>query len=77
MSLVDWMFKRTEPDTEADDSLFRPPPATPAMLLWDLRWHRVLYAMDRLGPLHTIEFLALRVVQRLAYNIGWWMGGRS
>jgi hypothetical protein len=54
-----------------------PPPATPCMIVRDLHWHRKLYEIDRLPWRTQIAFMGLRVVQRIAYNIGWWLGGRD
>jgi len=52
----------------------RPPSATPSELLRDLRWHAALYREDNLPLKDRSAFLALRVVQRLAYNAGWLVG---
>ncbi|MBK8265196.1 MAG: hypothetical protein IPK80_28185 [Nannocystis sp.] len=47
------------------------------MIVRDLHWHRKLYEIDRLPWRTQIAFMGLRVVQRIAYNIGWWLGGRD
>jgi len=43
-------------------------------ILVDLRWHAALYAEDDMPVRDRAAFLALRVVQRLAYNLGWHAG---
>ncbi|WP_395845347.1 hypothetical protein [Cystobacter fuscus] len=53
-----------------------PPPLGPAELWSDLRWHRALYVEDGLPLRQQAMFLALRVVQRVSYNLGWRAGGR-
>ncbi len=54
----------------------RPPAATPQELWRDLRWHAALYREDGLSLQERSAFLALRVIQRLAYNAGWHSGRR-
>lgn len=54
----------------------RPPSATPWEIWRDVRWHAALYREDGLRLPERAAFLTLRVVQRLAYNAGWWAGGR-
>lgn len=51
-----------------------PPPHSPAAIWEDLRWHARIYRMDALDRGTRLAFLALRVVQRLAYNLGWHEG---
>lgn len=70
MSLMD--IKRT-----ADDGVpgLDPPSATPTALWHDLRWHARVYALEGLGFGTRAGFLALRVLQRVAYNRGWYAGG--
>lgn len=73
MSLMDvgrWQRRRTGPPG------LDPPPATPCTIARDLRWHRKLYRLDALSWRTQLGFLVLRVVQRIAYNLGWWFGGR-
>lgn len=53
-----------------------PPSARPSEILSDLRWHDRIYRMEGLDWRTRVAFLSLRVVQRLAYNLGWWEGGR-
>ena len=55
----------------------RPPAATPIELWKDLEWHHALYEEDGLSRKDRLAFLGLRIVQRVAYNIGWYLGGRS
>lgn len=52
-----------------------PPPATPRAIFADLRWHWALYREDGLPLRDRFVFLGLRVVQRIAYNLGWQLGG--
>lgn len=75
MSLADlrWLRGRIRPDWEG----LRPPSALPDALLRDLAWHRALYEEDGLPRSEQCAFLALRIVQRVAYNIGWHAGGRG
>lgn len=51
-----------------------PPPLSVFTLIDDLRWHAALYRQDDLSSREAITFLALRVVQRVAYNVGWIWG---
>lgn len=53
-----------------------PPAATPRQLWRDLRWHARLYRLDGLERRTRWGFLVLRVLQRLAYNLGWRRGIR-
>ncbi len=53
------------------------PPATPRAIIEDLRWQWALYREDGLAIRERVAFLGLRVVQRLAYNLGWFVGGRD
>ena len=55
----------------------RPPPASPSELWRDVRWQAALYREDALPLRMRATFLAFRVVQRLAYNAGWHVGGRE
>jgi hypothetical protein len=48
-----------------------PPAATPRAIWDDLRWHHRIYRMEGLDLRTRLGFLALRVVQRVAYNLGW------
>ena len=52
-----------------------PPSATPSAIWQDNRWHDRIYRMEGLDRRTRLGFLALRVVQRLAYNTGWYAGG--
>lgn len=52
-----------------------PPAATPAAIWEDLRWHNRIYRMEGLDNQTRLGFLALRIVQRMAYNVGWYQGG--
>jgi hypothetical protein len=54
----------------------RPPPLGLAELWNDLSWHRALYTEDGLPLRDQLAFLGLRVVQRVSYNLGWYLGGR-
>lgn len=74
MSLADLWRRRP---TASRWKGLRPPPATPAEIARDLRWHAALYREDGLPWRVRAVFLLLRVVQRLAYNLGWSIGGRS
>lgn len=74
MSLADLRWLRGHIRKDWDG--LRPPSATPDQLLADMRWHLALYRQDGLGRRDKLAFLALRVVQRLAYNAGWRAGGR-
>ena len=51
-----------------------PPAATPGIILRDLRWHGRIYPEDGLPRRDRIRFLFLRVLQRVAYSVGWWAG---
>lgn len=51
-----------------------PPPASLAAIWQDLSWHHRIYRMEGLPFRIRCTFLALRVVQRLAYNTGWRRG---
>lgn len=51
-----------------------PPAATPGMILRDLRWHGRIYQEDGLPRRDRVTFLFLRVLQRVAYSVGWWAG---
>ncbi len=51
-----------------------PPPATPGAILADLRLQWAHYREDDLPARDRVAFLGLRIVQRLAYNLGWFMG---
>ena len=51
-----------------------PPPLSVAEMADDMRWHAALYRQDRLRVATQVGFLGLRVVQRVAYNLGWWRG---
>lgn len=53
-----------------------PPSHSPSAIWEDLRWHARIYQMEGLGPGTRLGFLVLRVVQRLAYNLGWHEGRR-
>lgn len=53
-----------------------PPPLSVRELVDDVRWHAALYQQDRLPVATRLGFLGLRIVQRVAYNLGWWGGGR-
>jgi len=75
MSLVDLRWLRRSGPRERWEGL-RPPPARPDALWQDLQWHRALYREDGLDPRTQAAFLGLRVVQRLAYNLGWHAGRR-
>lgn len=55
----------------------RPPSLTPQELWKDLAWHHALYVEDGLSRKDRLTFLGLRLVQRIAYNIGWRRGGGS
>lgn len=54
----------------------RPPTLGVGELWRDLSWHRALYAEDGLPVRERLAFLGLRVVQRVSYNLGWYLGGR-
>ena len=54
-----------------------PPSASPAAIWQDLRWHDRIYRMEGLDLGTRLAFLGLRVVQRLAYNRGWYERGRE
>jgi hypothetical protein len=54
-----------------------PPASTPAAILDDLRWQWALYREDGLPLRDRLAFVGLRVIQRVAYNIGWFVGGRD
>ena len=75
MSLADITWFRDRARTTWQG--LRPPSALPSMIWRDLQWHRSLYQEDRLPLVDALSFLILRVVQRLAYNLGWYIGGRS
>ncbi len=70
MSLMDVRSRRRATGPEG----LSPPPVHPGVLLADLRWHARLYKLDGLDRPTRWTFLALRVVQRLAYNVGWYRG---
>jgi hypothetical protein len=78
MSLLDLARRRTETFAGWTAANVRPP-VTPLELYWELqdrsRVHRKLGVRlnDRIG------FTCLWLIQRLAYNLGWWrgLGGRS
>ena len=52
----------------------RPPAITIQNMARDLAWHLRLYKVDRLPSSVILQFLLLRVVQRVAYNMGWRKG---
>lgn len=51
-----------------------PPSAAPAAIWEDLRWHHRIYQMEGLDLRTRLGFLGLRVLQRIAYNLGWHEG---
>jgi hypothetical protein len=53
----------------------RPPSALPGAIYRDLQWHLALYREDGLTWRERLVFAALRVVQRVTYNLGWHVGG--
>lgn len=73
MTLADFRRRGRGPRTSRG---FEPPPATFGAVLRDLRWQWALYREDGLPLRERVVFLGLRVAQRLAYNAGWWIGGR-
>jgi hypothetical protein len=76
MSLADlngWWRRRSRRVWEG----LRPPPIGVGELWRDLSWHRALYAEDGLPVREQLAFLGLRVVQRVSYNLGWYLGGRK
>lgn len=52
----------------------RPPRLTPVGIVRDLMWELHRFRAAHLGVRTACAFLILRVLQRVAYNIGWWMG---
>lgn len=73
MSLYDRTAHR-RPRAHAWNSL-APPQLSVGELVDDVRWHAALYRHDRLPAVTQLAFLGLRVIQRAAYNLGWWKGG--
>lgn len=53
-----------------------PPPIFAREMLGELRWHAALYRQDGIPLRARLGFLGLRVLQRVAYNAGWFWGGR-
>ena len=49
----------------------RPPRITPVSLAQDLIWEIRWYRAAKLDFATSMEFLGLRVLQRVAYNLGW------
>lgn len=71
MSLMDVKRRQGEGPPGLD------PPSHSLGAIWeDLRWHARIYRMEGLDRRTRLGFLALRVVQRLAYNTGWYEGRR-
>jgi len=55
----------------------KPPKISIYNLFKDIRWHIKLYNEANL-PLKTkIQFICLRIVQRISYNKGWEKGGKN
>ena len=76
MSLMDLrLFRKRSPEDRRRG--LEPPSANILAILADLRWQSALYREEGLSSLDRIIFLGLRVVQRLAYNAGWFWGGRG
>lgn len=76
MSFLDLHFLRRLRESRTWEGL-RPPSTTFRAIRDELRWCSALYQEDALPYRERAVFLGLRVVQRLAYNAGWVMGGRS
>lgn len=68
------LFDRFATHTDRGWRGLEPPPLSISTALNDLRWHAALYRHDGLSARETLGFLALRVVQRVAYNAGWLFG---
>jgi len=66
------LFRRTK-SLQSSQGL-APPPASSLAIFHDLRWHWRLYAEDELPWRDRFFFFFLRVVQRIAYNLGWRRG---
>ncbi len=52
----------------------RPPGLTPGNLARDLLWELGQCRAARLALPSVAGFLLLRILQRIAYNLGWWEG---
>lgn len=68
------LFDRFTTNSRRGWNGLEPPPISVRTLLDDLRWHHALYRHDGLPPREVVAFLALRVVQRVSYNLGWYHG---
>ncbi len=54
----------------------RPPKITLYNLYKDIKWHLKLYRKGNLPLKVRIQFVYLRIVQRISYNKGWKEGGK-
>ncbi|MDG6987524.1 MAG: hypothetical protein JRN71_07150 [Nitrososphaerota archaeon] len=52
----------------------RPPRITPVSLAKDLLWEMHQYRAAKLNLATSMVFLGLRILQRVAYNLGWGSG---
>lgn len=68
------LFDRFTTNTRKGWRGLEPPPLSLGVIFDDLRWHLALYRHDEMPPRDVVAFLALRVLQRVAYNAGWHHG---
>jgi hypothetical protein len=73
-AIVRRLFPSRSHDNQQKGGL-TPPSAGPISIFKDLRWHSRIYREDGLSRFDRTAFLALRVLQRIAYNLGWRFGG--
>jgi hypothetical protein len=52
----------------------KPPRITPVSLANDLLWEMRQYRAAKIDFVTSMKFLGLRVLQRVAYNLGWRSG---
>lgn len=62
---------------EDNEGGLNPPKITVKYLYYYLKWNNLLYKQEGYSFPSRIILLILRVIQRVAYNLGWTLGGRN